>query len=306
VFSGYSRQERNDLPQTKDQKLADCDVFYVHWRSFSNVTDKENPEDIRTEIEMHASVFNNCCRIYSPVYRSASGINDADGINAAYDDVKKKKAFNHFITNWNASRPFILAGEGQGSYLLLKLIQQELINSNNNRVEDFRKRMVCAYLPGCPILPNDINTNSYFKPGKKPDDVKCIVSWSTHYGAEAGRVHPCHYFFPENSRPYEEGKSNEETKQGKYISLNPLTWDTTENCDAKENKGSLSVNEGVLYHKVCGASIIDGGACIRVNYDGKSIYDGDNPKERQSDYLPFWMSIRINAADRLRKWLTER
>ncbi|ETO34776.1 hypothetical protein RFI_02312 [Reticulomyxa filosa] len=111
VFSGYSRQERFELPQTDNQKQADCDAFYVHWRTLLNCP-QQDAETVRAEIEMHASTFNNCCRVYAPNYRSATETNDSLALDIAYGDVKK--AFFHFLTYWSSTRPFILAGEGQG------------------------------------------------------------------------------------------------------------------------------------------------------------------------------------------------
>ncbi|ETO09556.1 hypothetical protein RFI_27821 [Reticulomyxa filosa] len=300
-FSNYTTEDKQDLPQSDNQKLANCDAFYVHWRSLLNCEPKEEA-NIRKEIEMHASVFNNCCRIYAPNFRSASDASDMSGINVAYNDIKK--AFDHFLMYWSSTRPFIVAGEGQGSYLLLKLIQEQILSGNTDRANDLRKRIVCAYLPGCPVLPSDINSDNHLIEGQNPDDIKCVVSWCTDYGTDKSTISPCHYFFPGVSRPYQ-GNSivlDDDKKEEGLVMVNPLTWKYPEDCPPRANKGSISFLGGVLYQKVCGASPIDKGGCIRVVYDNDHTYDTTNPLECQSDYLPFWMSIRINSALRLQQW----
>jgi len=188
------------------------------------------------------------------------------------------------------------------AFLLLRLIQEEIINQDTERAKDLRKRIVCAYLPGCPIYATDINGGSYLVASRKPKESKCVISWCTDYARERSNLSPCHYFYPDQSRRFKI-TSGDEKGDDSFITLNPLTWETSGDCEPQINKGSMSVKEGVLYQKVCGAALVNGGTCVRVEHDEKSIYNVSNPEECNSDYLPFWMSIRINAAERLQDWL---
>ncbi|ETO34775.1 hypothetical protein RFI_02311 [Reticulomyxa filosa] len=187
--------------------------------------------------------------------------------------------------------------------MLLRLIQEEFINQDTERAKDLRKRIVCAYLPGCPIYPTDITTNSYLKATQQPRDTKCVISWCTDYGVEETNIRPCHYFYADDARRFEV-ISGDEKSEDSFLTVNPLTWESSGDCEPKLNKGSMGVKEGVLYQKVCGAKLVNRDTCVRVTYDGKSIYDLANSNECKSDYLPFWMSIRMNAADRLQQWVS--
>ena len=103
------------------------DVFFVHPTLYERGRSWNAPLDQRRlnrrvdelPIRLQASAFAAGTRLYAPRYRQAHlGVftwKDAESdraLDTAYADVRA--AFVHYLTAWNAGRPFVLAGHSQG------------------------------------------------------------------------------------------------------------------------------------------------------------------------------------------------
>jgi predicted alpha/beta-fold hydrolase len=93
-------------------------------------------------------VFNQSCRIFSPIYRQAtiyafllSRSSGRAALDFAFRDVKR--AFANFLHRIGGTRPFVLAGHSQGSHHLLRLLV-ETVDAD----PALAQRLVCAYLVG--------------------------------------------------------------------------------------------------------------------------------------------------------------
>ncbi|NDG63817.1 MAG: DUF3089 domain-containing protein, partial [Planctomycetes bacterium] len=128
-----------------------------------------------------ASVFNGCCRVYAPRYRqvtfSAFVTRDrADDVrqalDLAYGDVLA--AFDFFIKNRNARRPFIIASHSQGSRHAIRLLKDRIEGSA------LREQLVAAYIIGAAVpadaikrlFPSIAVCNSALETG-------CLVAFAT-------------------------------------------------------------------------------------------------------------------------------
>jgi membrane carboxypeptidase/penicillin-binding protein PbpC len=103
------------------------DVYFVHPTLYERGRSWNAPLDQRRlnrrvdelPIRLQASAFAAGTRLYAPRYRQAHlGVftwKDAESdraLDTAYADVRA--AFVHYLTAWNAGRPFVLAGRGTG------------------------------------------------------------------------------------------------------------------------------------------------------------------------------------------------
>jgi hypothetical protein len=138
------------------QGEAPLDVFYVHptgflkgssW-IFSMDPDTSTEENTKWMIANQAGAFNSCCNVYAPRYRQASiftyfSVDEAtrDEILAfAYQDVAR--AFDYFLENFNAGRPFILASHSQGTHHGIRLLRERIDGT------PLAQKLVAAYLIG--------------------------------------------------------------------------------------------------------------------------------------------------------------
>jgi hypothetical protein len=97
--------------------------------------------------------FASVCRPFAPVYRqmtsaaigaAALGRDIVPNFNIAYGDVRS--AFRNFIASRGKGRPFVLVGHSQGSWLLQRLIAEEIEG------KPIAGQMALAILPGFNVL----------------------------------------------------------------------------------------------------------------------------------------------------------
>ena len=133
-------------------KNGEVDVFFIYpTLSFSKLNwnaplNHAGTNELVSEMIMsgQASVFNSCCRIFSPKYRQATfysflgaGKNGRKALELAFDDCLK--AFDYYINHFNKGRPFFLAGHSQGALHIMRLLDERIEET------DLAKRMVAAY-----------------------------------------------------------------------------------------------------------------------------------------------------------------
>ena len=141
----------NRVERTPLAKDAPIDCFYVYptvsSRPTINAPLKADPEQ-RAIATFQAARFSSQCRVYAPLYRQVTlaGIADpaketpkADAI--AYGDVRD--AWRSYLRNDNHGRGVVLIGHSQGSFVLRKLIHDEI-----DPKASARRRLVSALLLG--------------------------------------------------------------------------------------------------------------------------------------------------------------
>jgi len=291
-FYNYNPKTKLNLPCVDNSKMANCDVFYVH--SFSLNKNGSN----RQEIEMHCSLFNNCCQVYCPVYKHAKDITNSKEMNTAYTDIKL--AFSAFCANYNHTKPFVLAGHGQGSYLLYRLIREEFMK-DSPKSEDLCSRCVAAYLPGVSILVSDLKNDKYLMHTKSANDTNVIISWKTvNYKAKTAVFDiPYPLNPPKNKKNSVANNNEDEVKQNinELICLNPLSFDLDNTSISKDKNMGCMSNEGILEPSLTGAEAVDQ-LYVQLSDEIGSL-------TIESDYLPFYMNIRINVGNRVEHWLRQ-
>ena len=168
-----------------------------------------------------ASVFNSCCRIFSPKYRQATFYsflgdrsNGRKALELAYDDCLK--AFDHYLTHFNNGRPFFLAGHSQGALHTMRLIDDRIEGTSLTR------KMVAAYPIGFWFPIDKFGTTlTTIHPSEKPTDINCIVAYDTYLetGGPIRIVDQAEIVYGGNGQ-IKWSRRNKKTPLG----VNPLNW----------------------------------------------------------------------------------
>jgi len=122
---------------------ADC--FYVYptvSRDPGQTSDMTPGLEERQMVAAQFARFAAACRTYAPIYRQLTRtaieplLSDPDGAppvtelllkaprQGGYEDVRA--AFEHYMTHYNAGRPFVLIGHSQGAMHLIRLLREEI------------------------------------------------------------------------------------------------------------------------------------------------------------------------------------
>lgn len=297
------RQDAADIavaPYVDRQSDAGVDVFFVHPTTFYSADGWNQPvphprTDALTDLNVmrgQAAVFNGCCRIFAPRYRQATlyafmdrGENGAHALQLALRDVRT--ALEHYLTQWNDGRPFVLAGHSQGSRHLDVLLREWLAS----RPE--AARMVVAYPIGFGLRADD-HGSAGFPICDGPDHTGCIVSWNS-VGPEVSRFAPT-------------------TGQ---VCVNPLSWRVDDaHVPAEQNPGSLqwpfirrpqdggaTPEPPPLERQVADARCDDGVLWVsRIDSRRFSARPLGRDNYHVYDYGLFWHSLRENVQTRIDAW----
>lgn len=128
-----------------------------------------------------ATAFSAEANLYAPYYRQydARHLLGYDFQERAallrgepWEDVKA--AFEHYLDNSGARRPFVLVGHSQGAMLVKEL----LYNLLKARAED-RERLVAAYVIGFSVSRAELTRHPEFPFARGADDTGVIVSYNT-------------------------------------------------------------------------------------------------------------------------------
>ncbi|WP_300972997.1 DUF3089 domain-containing protein [Sphingomonas sp. LHG3406-1] len=163
------------------------DCFYV----YPTVSqDKGFNSDLTADLENGAAMsqfarFGSVCRTFAPLYRqmttsaigaAALGRDPAPWFNIAYGDVRA--AFRNFLATRSGGRPFVLVGHSQGSWLLQRLIAEEVEGKPAAR------QMALAIIPGFnTLVPEGKLTGGTFKSTPlctKPGQRGCVVTYVSY------------------------------------------------------------------------------------------------------------------------------
>jgi hypothetical protein len=136
---------------------APIDCFYVYPTVSTDPTPNSDmspdPAELNV-IRQQAARFASKCRVYAPMYRQVTlaglrllltganaGVSLTRGVQ--YDDVRD--AWNYYLQHDNQGRGFVLVGHSQGSFILTRLVAEEIDG------KPIQSRMVSAILPGATI-----------------------------------------------------------------------------------------------------------------------------------------------------------
>ena len=215
------------LNEHKIQSKLKVDVFYIHpttlWRGSAWNFDLKSSKIVLNRIDKsvshHASIFNQCCRVFAPHYREAALAAfhwrenltfRVKALNLAYEDILK--AFDTFIKEHNQGRPFLLAAHSQGTLHAMRLIKDRIDGSA------LKSKFVAGYLLGYKF-PQDYFKRVYkkIKPCEKSDDLNCVIHWDSFDEGSSFRKRRGIHWYP----------SGWESVVGKKIlCTNPLSWKT--------------------------------------------------------------------------------
>jgi hypothetical protein len=223
------------------------DVFYIHPTSLRTaevwnewIDPESSTELFQWSKQNQASIFEDCCRIFAPHYRQAtlaSYWTGEDGRRAkelAYSDVLK--AFDQFIADTGANRPFFLVGHSQGSDHGLRLLKDRILG---NRLE---KRVIASYLIGRPMPEKALaQTHPGLRVCNRPDDVNCLISWATFQSG----VDP--QSFLSSMEWHYQGGYRRVTDAQQFICVNPLSWTAgRDSATAEKHDGAVFYDEPEL------------------------------------------------------------
>jgi hypothetical protein len=144
------------LERWSSDPSAPIDCFYVYPTVSTDQSTNSNmtPDEAELRvIEQQFARFASACRPYAPSYRQVTlvglmamfaggGLRDLEQ-GLAYNDVRD--AFHHYLEHDNGGRDFVLIGHSQGSYILTRLIRDEI---EGHPAQD---KMISAFLLGSTV-----------------------------------------------------------------------------------------------------------------------------------------------------------
>jgi len=289
--------------EVDSQHEAIADVFFIHPTTYFRAASWNDPLDgsgdkiikKNNTLMANASVFNNCCRIFSPVYRQATiatylspKMAKLDPINTAFADVLA--AFDFYMEHYNKGRPIFIAGHSQGAdhgFLLLKhrFSEQALL-----------EKLVAAYLPGRPIGMEHLLEGLPDIPiCQSPTQTGCFISYMT-VGPKADFAK-----FRSNSIRIL-NKALETYDSSHSVCVNPLNWTSSNDWSGKgqglfrydKNSKLLTFREQTVRARcVDGALVID--PVFYGLFTGYSNY-------HIHDVALFYKETRGNIGERLKNF----
>jgi hypothetical protein len=175
------------VERRKNARNAPIDCFYVYptvsEQKTINATRRIDPEQ-RAIALYQASRFSERCRVWAPMYRQLTLVGIAGrtkippGAGAkAYGDVRS--AWRDYLAHHNHGRGFVLIGHSQGSFVLRKLITDEI-----DKRPAVRRRLVSALLLGGNVTVRkgkDAGGDFRNVPAcRSASQIGCVVAYSTY------------------------------------------------------------------------------------------------------------------------------
>lgn len=314
------------------QSEAQADVFFVHPTTFferdrwNASIDHQKSREFVDQMVMsgQASAFNGCCSVYAPRYRQATiGTYFADREDAAgafglaYDDVER--AFEFFLDEYNAGRPFILASHSQGSQHAMRLLE---------RIDGdlaLRERLIAAYIPGFTHPMSRYNeVYEHLEPCESSTQTGCISAWDTY-------KNDADIELPDRPVYWRDGNLASVGREVPRQCTNPLVW-TTLNKRAKSSEHAGAVKPIYPEDKLSFFSIMFSSDPLGFDINelseprseliwsecreqglrvpdledlGYSATETTPGNYHLLDYRLFYMDVRQNAIERTEAWLDD-
>jgi hypothetical protein len=221
-------------------------------------------------------------------------------LDLAYTDVLA--AFDFYIRNRNAKRPFIIASHSQGSRHAIRLLKDRIEGS------PLRQQLVAAYIIGAAV-PEDAIKRLFpsIAVCTSAMETGCLVAFATfREGADSSA------FQDRAEIAYPTGF--ERTAGKPLVCVNPLDWKTgTASAPATANLGAWGYGQGPKPRAA--SPHVTGARCGNAN---GTLYISD-PEDsffrrlvmpvgnyHNYDYQLFYLNIRSNAAQRAEAFLSRR
>ena len=187
TFSPTGKRLGVERVQRAKRRRADC--FYV----YPTVSDQQQPQatqvvdDVLRSIALYqAARYSRDCRVFVPVYRQITiqglfnpGTVTNEMVEQGYDDVVE--AWRAYLKRFNDGRGVVLIGHSQGTYVLRRLIREEI----DPRASE-RRRLVSAVLLGGDVTVREgADRGGDFRrvrACRRPAQTGCVVAFSTFNG----------------------------------------------------------------------------------------------------------------------------
>jgi len=173
-------------PHTGDPNQPyDCFYVYPTVDLFGPVGNHTNHTDVSLELDpllSQAARLNDSCRVFAPLYRQITLQTfpqpDADlYLELAYRDVKA--AWDEYLANYNQGRDVVILGHSQGTFMLTRLMQEEVDPS-----PALRSQLIVALLIGGGVyVPDNQVIGGTFQnlPLCTSDaEVGCVIAYRTY------------------------------------------------------------------------------------------------------------------------------
>jgi hypothetical protein len=283
----------------------DVDAIYIYSTSYIESSFEEDAPNFAPlhniemmlramgEYETNASVFEETCNVFVPLYRQV-GMKYAGEVSKKYGSIEAafdaepytdiKAALDYFFEHCNNGRPFIIAGHSQGSAMV-----KHVLKNYFSEHPDYYQRMVAAYPIGFSITKDELEAHPYLKFAEGESDTGVIISYNT-----------------EGPKNVEENAKNVVVLPG-AMSINPLNWKRDETyAPASMNKGSLVQNA-----ETGAREFVDLGVDAQVNLArGVIVTNTTAPVTEGADYFGpasfhendysfFYNNLKENVAKRI-------
>jgi hypothetical protein len=146
------------------------------------------------------TLISGALNFYTPYYRQcslqtfASDSLMGDRLPVAIDDVRR--AFAHYLENYNQGRPFVLAGFSQGAVIAIELLKE--------MDAETYKRLVAVYALGTSISQQTVDGCGNLRPAQGADDTGVTINYNSVRDATCGGA----------------------LWQGNVVAINPVNWRT--------------------------------------------------------------------------------
>lgn len=284
---------------------VDAAVFFVHPTSYlkkdhwnASLDDADANRIALIVTRANASVFGAAREVWAPRYRQATfGAFVTDQPEAkqahdlAYADVAE--AFDAFMAAQPVSRPIVLAGHSQGSFILKRLLAEKIAGTPT------AKRIAAAYVIGWLVDTGRDLPAMGLQACTSADQGGCVVSYLSFADqADTAMMREAYERFA--------GKAAEPS----YLCSNPLTGGIGGTTPAASNPGGIvpdaKFETAKLTKELVGAACApDGSLRIGKGPDmGPFVLPGGN--YHVYDYALYWVALRQDLARRVTAWRTAR
>ena len=163
------------LPSTWEYDRTTTDGIICH---YADPSITKHHDDVEIEMKGVADYMADGNNFYSPHYRhitldSWATLNE-DTISRRYNDVAfvdVRNAFNHYMSENNNGRPFILAGFSQGGKSVVELLKI--------LTPEQREKLIAAYVLGYKVTPDDVAAAPWIKAAQKADDTGVTICYNS-------------------------------------------------------------------------------------------------------------------------------
>ena len=184
TFSPTGKRLGVERVQRAKRRRADC--FYV----YPTVSDQQQPQatqvvdDVLRSIALYQTArYSRDCRVFAPVYRQVTiqGLLNPDTVTPemqeqGYDDVVE--AWRTYLRRFNHGRGVVLIGHSQGTYVLRRLVREEIDPKASER-----RRLVSAVLLGGNVsVRAGADRGGDFKrvrACRRASQIGCVIAYST-------------------------------------------------------------------------------------------------------------------------------